>query len=205
MAGREDEPRQEGDAAMSAQPVEYDVPEPTAGDDLAELLEFIANAPDDGYRYEILNGELVVTPPATEDHEGLLEDLRMALLPALPLGWRMYGGAGIIAGGQQAVPDLVILDEPIVRGGEQYRVRPVRLVVEVESTSTKHKDRKVKAESYAKQGIDAYWRIEKNAKTHVYSKPQLDGTWDEVRTVRPGETLKVTVPFEVELAPGEWL
>jgi Uma2 family endonuclease len=189
---------------MSAQPVEYDVPESEI-DDIAELLEFIAAAPDDGYRYEILDGELVVTPPAIEDHQGLLEELRMALQPALPAGWRIYSDAGIIAGGQRVVPDLVILDEPIVRGGEQYRVRPVRLVVEAESTSTKHKDRKAKAESYAKQAIETYWRVEKNGATHVFTLPQPDGTSDSVVTVRSGETLKVAVPFEVELAPAEWM
>lgn len=195
-----------GDAPMSAQPIERDVPTPPADDDMAELLELVASAPDgDGFRYEILNGELIVTPPAADDHQGLLEELRIAIQPALPHGWRMYADTGIVAADGRLVPDLIILDQRITRTGEQYRIRPVRVVVEIESTSTKHKDRKAKSVCYAKQGIDAYWRVEKDGKTHVYTLPQPDGTWDSLVTVRPGETLKVTVPFEVELAPAEWM
>lgn len=196
----------EGDAAMSAQPVEYPAPEPTAADDIAELLEIVASAPDgDGFRYEIIHGELVVTPLATEDHQSVAQRMLLAILPVLPSVWNVYWDAGIIAAGECLVPDLIVLDQRIVQSGEQYRIRPVRLAVEVESASTKYKDRRVKAESYARQGIDAYWRVEKSGKTHVYTEPQTDGTWDSIVTVAPGDTLKLAVPFAAQLAQSDWL
>lgn len=190
---------------MSAQPVEYDVASATADDDLAELLEIIATAPDDAYRYEILNGELIVNPPATWAHENRIRRLHLAILRALPDGWAAYTGPGFTVAGEHVVPDLTVVESELPEVEQQWGEAPIRLVVEVESITTKHRDRKLKSEIYARQRIDAYWRVEKDGKTHVYTLPQPDGTWDSLVTVRPGETLKVTVPFEVELAPAEWM
>lgn len=189
---------------MSAQPVAFDPPA-QHDDHTAELLDLIAAQADDSYRYEIFHGELVVTPPAAHEHQRSLEDLRVTMQVALPSGWHMYGDTGILAGGQQAVPDLVILDGKLPRTSQQYAELPVRVAVEIESPSTKYRDRRVKPDAYARQGIDAYWRIEQDGTTHVHTKPQPDGTWNEVRTVKPGDTLTVTEPFEVTLVPADWL
>lgn len=189
---------------MSAQPVAHDPPARPESD-TAELLEFITAQPDDGYRYEIFHGELVVTPPAAHDHQGLLEELRLALQSVLPAGWRTYSETGILAADEQAVPDLIILDTKLARTRHLYTELPVRVAIEIESPSTKYRDRRVKPDAYARQGIDAYWRIERDGTTHVSTKPRADGTWDEVRTVKPGDSLTVTDPFEVTLSPAEWL
>ena len=195
-----------GDVPMSAQPIEYDAPAAEPDDDLAELLEIIATVPDDnGYRHEILNGELVVNPPATWQHENRTRRIYMAILRSLPDGWAAYTNVGFTADGDHVVPDVTVTDQELPDLEQQWGDAPVRLVVEVESITTKHRDRKLKTEIYARQGIDAYWRIEKSGATHVYTNPRPDGTWDEIRTVRPGETLKVGVPFEVELSPAHWL
>ncbi|MGA8114813.1 MAG: Uma2 family endonuclease [Actinocatenispora sp.] len=205
MTNREDDAAQEGDATMSAQPVGYDPPEPTTGEDLAELLDLIAHAPDDRYRYEILDGELVGNPPATWSHENRVRRLQLAVLRVLPHGWAAYTNAGFIIGDEHVIPDLAVVDAELPDVEQQWGEAPLRLVVEVESVTTKHRDRKLKCELYAHRDIDAYWRIERDGSTHVHTMPQVDGTWDEVRTVRPGETLPVSVPFEIELAPADWL
>lgn len=191
---------------MSAQPIEHDVPTPTVDDDMAELLELVASMPEhDGFRYEILDGELIVNPPATWQHENRVRRLHRAILRAMPDGWAEYTGAGLLIAGERVVPDLAIVDAELPDVEQQWGEASVRLVIEIESITTKHRDRKFKSEIYARQGIDAYWRVEKNGATHVYTLPRPDGTWDSLVTVRPGETLKVTVPFEVELAPAEWM
>lgn len=205
MSNREDDPAREEDATMSAQPVEYDAPDPVADDELAELREVIATAPDDAYRYEILHGELVVNPPATWSHENRIRRLHLAVLRALPDGWAAYTNAGFVIGNEHVVPDLAVVDAELPDIEQQWGEAPLRLVVEVESVTTKHRDRKLKCELYAHRDIDAYWRIERDGVTHVHTQPRRDGTWDEVRTVRPGQRLTVSEPFEAELAPADWL
>lgn len=189
--------------AMSAQPVEYNLPQPTE-EDLADLLHLVATAPDDGYRYEIIDGELVVTPQCKPVHTDIATELSCTVASALPEGWRQYQVLGVVAGGQRVVPDLVILDHRIDRPDEEYHPWPARVVVEIESPSTKRKDRVRKPIAYAQQGFDTYWRIERDCTTHVYTGPQPDGTWEQILVVRPGESLTLTEPFEITLRPADW-
>ncbi len=196
----EQDARREGEARMSAQPVEHNAP-----DDLSELLDLIANAPDDGYRYEILSGELVVNPPATWRHEKLVHRLEKVILRALPSGWEIYGNSGYTVAGEHIVPDLAVLDSELPDVDQQWGEAPLQLVVEVESISTKRQDRLVKSQAYARQGIPAYWRVERSGVTHVHTRPRPDGTWDEVVTARPGESVTVKEPFEITLIPDEWI
>ncbi len=205
MSNREDDPAQEGDATMSAQPVDYYLSDSGMQDDLAELREVIAAAPDDRYRYEILGGELVVDPPPTWSHENRIRRMHLAILRALPDGWATYTNAGFVIGDAHLIPDLAVTDAELPDVEQQWGEAALRLVVEVESVTTKHRDRKIKSELYARRGIDAYWRIERDGTTHVYTRPRPDGSWDEVRTIRPGERLTVSEPFELELAPADWM
>jgi Uma2 family endonuclease len=146
-----------------------------------------------------------VNPPANWLHENRIRRLHLAVLKALPKDWAAYAGAGFLVGGEHIVPDLTVVESELPDVEQQWGEAPVRLVVEVESATTKHKDRKLKAEAYARQGIDVYWRVEKDGKVHVYSQPQPDGTWDDIRTVRPGETLTLTEPFPIDVSPADWI
>lgn len=164
-----------------------------------DLLRYIAEAPDDGYRYEIDNGELIVTPPASGDHQDLGADVYDMIRGALPDGWVVRYEYGLTIGGRQAVPDLVVFDHRPPRTPELYPEYQPRLVVELESLSTRRRDRLSKPDWYAKGGADAYWRIEADETIHLYSEPTVDGVWNEMRTIRAGEELAVTEPFSITL------
>lgn len=173
---------------MTAQPVAPD------NDD---LLRFIAEAPDDGYRYEIDNGELIVTPPASGRHQNFGSSLYDQLRSALPDGWALRYEYGLNIGGRQAVPDLVVFDHEPPDTDELYPLIRPRLVVEIESISTRRRDRISKPDWYARGGADAYWRIETDQTVHVHAKPTADGLWNEVRVVSPGSELAVEEPFPI--------
>lgn len=175
---------------MTAQPV---------APDLGDLLDFIAEAPDDGYRYEIDNGELIVTPPARGRHQNLGSSLYDRLRDALPDGWALRYEYGLTVAGRQAVPDLVVFDHEPPDTDELYPLIRPRLVVELESVSTRRRDRIAKPDWYARGGADAYWRIETDHTIHVHLRPTPDGLWDEVRSVSPGESLSLTEPFDITL------
>ncbi len=63
---------------------------------------------DDGQRYEVVDGGLVVTPPPTQRHQMLGYDLHDQLRAAAPDGWRVRLGVPLpFAEDTQRRPDVV--------------------------------------------------------------------------------------------------
>ena len=60
--------------------------------------------PEDGNRYEIIDGSLHVTPPAGYGHQELADEIRAALRAAAPTGWRVIRESGAPGGRRQSHP-----------------------------------------------------------------------------------------------------
>jgi Uma2 family endonuclease len=121
--------------------------------------------PDDGQRYELVDGGLVVTPPPTQRHQMLGDDLRDRLQAAAPSGWRARLEFPLpFAEDTQRTPDVVVHRWPLrhPRDDERNPVGPadVGLIVEVVSASTRRTDRFAKPGEYAEAGIGRFWRLE---------------------------------------------
>lgn len=98
--------------------------------------------PDDGQRYELVDGGLVMTPPPTQRHQMLADDLRERLQAAAPTGWRARLEFPIpFDEDTQRTPDVVVHRWPLQRPRDDQRnpVGPadVGLIVEVVSPSTR--------------------------------------------------------------------
>jgi Uma2 family endonuclease len=118
--------------------------------------------PDDGNRYEVLGGELLVTPPPSDGHQEVLAWLNEALLPfvvANELGRIYFPRAVIVADGSQLEPDLMVRPLAPWRGWENAPV-PL-LVVEVLSKSTRRRDLTIKRDFYLELGIPEYWVVDR--------------------------------------------
>jgi len=143
---------------------------------LAELHRL----PDDGNRYELVRGELFVTPPPSPDHEELATVLHEILAPFVRthrLG-RIYRPRAVIqAGGSQAEPDLMVRVPKRVPPAWNKAAVPI-LVVEVLSDSTRRRDQVQKRKHYEEIGIPEYWIV--------------DGEERTIRIVRTGEADIVT-------------
>ena len=127
----------------------------------------LARLPDDGNRYEVLDGQLLVTPQARPPHQGIGVQLILALTPYLTehrLGVAL-GPAVVIFGKNELQPDVAVL--PIQRSElpEEWDAvpRPI-LVIEVTSMSTKRRDLGIKREAYQKLGIPNYWVVDRFAR-----------------------------------------
>ncbi|MFI6272217.1 Uma2 family endonuclease [Micromonospora zamorensis] len=116
------------------------------------------NLPEDGHRYEIIDGSLHVTPPPGFGHHELADELRAALRAATPTGWRVIREAGLRAAGSNLIPDVTVLKPTAPADGTWIEAADVALVVEVESPSSRRHDRFTKPALYAEVGIPAYWR-----------------------------------------------
>ena len=121
--------------------------------------------PDDGKRYEILDGELFVTPAPSGWHQVALANLVSVLdgyVRPRGMGKVLFAPLDVLfADTSIAQPDLVYLDATrtslISRRGVEGAPT---LLVEVLSPSTARTDRNVKFALYARYGVDFYWIID---------------------------------------------
>ena len=125
-------------------------------DDLAAL-------PDDGRRYEVVDGHLVVTPPPSQDHQLVAGRLREQLAAACPAEWEVVQEYALPLGSDGRVPDLSVVRRRALSGGTSpYPQGPedFGLVVEISSPSTRKTDLFAKPGEYAEAGIPLFWRVD---------------------------------------------
>lgn len=129
------------------------------------LAEDIWDTPEDGNRYEVIDGQLYVTPPPVERHQRGLGGLFLVVAQHVAeheLGRVYVAPLGVVLTEHDGVqPDLVyvsneraeIISERGIEGAPD-------LVVEVLSSSTRARDRSVKMARYAAADIPHYWLLD---------------------------------------------
>lgn len=161
----------------------------------------LASLPDDGHRYEIVDGSLLVTPRPKDDHQGIGMNLAFVLRSAIPKDWRVVYVVGVRVPGGNFVPDLVVLKPGCARGVEWREAGDAALVVEIASPSTRLADRTLKAAKYAEAEIPAYWRVERDGTVTIHSAPAA-GEYTETQVIAPGAPADLTYPFPVHIDPS---
>lgn len=125
-------------------------------------LERLDRLPDDDNRYELLDGELLVTPPPSEEHETIVARLTALLVPfvvANGLGLVYHPRSVLQRGGERTEPDLMVRPESSPSGWEHAPTPS--LVVEVLSGRTRERDRGKKRHFYMKAGVAEYWMVDR--------------------------------------------
>ena len=135
---------------------------PRTADELADL-------PDDGNRYELIDGELFVTPAPVRAHQRMVAALFRALDPyARQIGLEvMLSPTAVRASSVTEVePDLLVLPKEL-DGRELYRWEPMaalQLAIEIVSPGTAGVDRGRKRELYIESGVPEYWVVDLDAR-----------------------------------------
>src|SRR5437867_8526242 len=128
--------------------------------------EDYARIPPDRNRYELLEGELYVTPAPSPLHQRVskrLQRLLEAYFETGGLGEVFNAPIDLILTRQDVVqPDLVVVTDPTQVSARGIEGAPA-LVVEVLSPSTRDHDRTAKARRYAALGIAHYWLVDPDA------------------------------------------
>ena len=126
-------------------------------------LEEVHSLPDDGNKYELVHGELFVTPPPTVRHEDILAHLGRILVPfvaANELGEVYHPRSVIRFQGSEAEPDLMVR-RPHPEPDAAWDALPVPLlVVEVISSGTRRRDQEQKKAFYREAGVPEYWIVD---------------------------------------------
>jgi Uma2 family endonuclease len=128
-------------------------------------VDMLETLPDDGNRYEIIDGELLVTPAPRRSHQRAVRRLLILLdsyLRSRPDLEALTSPADIRAGHRTSVqPDVFVA--PIEPGQEAQRwpqVRALLLAVEVLSSGTARVDRQKKRRLYQDEKVAEYWIVD---------------------------------------------
>lgn len=159
---------------------------------------------DDGHRYELIDGALVVTPaPAWRHQRGVLE-LAVRLRAACPPALQAFVAPLDVSLADDTVlqPDVLVARTTDL-GTRDLPAAPV-LAVEVLSPSTRHIDLDLKRARYQRAGCPSYWVLDPDGSSLV-AWELVDGAYVEVVRVGPGETWSAARPFPVEIRPADLL
>jgi Uma2 family endonuclease len=160
--------------------------------------EEIRRFPDDRLRYEVVRGELFVTPAPGTRHQRAVVELVLRLqtyLAAHALGEALPAPFEVEFSEDSAVqPDILALLAPErARLTDQRLYGPPALVVEVVSYSSKRTDRLEKRQLYQDEGVAEYWIVDTDARVVERWRPGAGApetvnvmlTWQPVATVPP--------------------
>ena len=126
----------------------------------------LASMPDDGQRYEIVRGELLVSPAPGVDHQTIVArlfgELRDYLKPHGVVDQLLMAPADITLGPDTIVqPDLFVADTAAGHVTKRWTdITTLFLAVEVSSPTTARFDRTIKRPEYQQYGIPQYWIVD---------------------------------------------
>lgn len=139
----------------------------------------VRELPDDGNRYEVVDGELLVTPAPSFDHQHAAGALLISLhtyLEGSALGVAVMSPADIEFDPTTLVqPDVFVV--PLAAGRRPKRwadIHGLLLAIEVLSPSTARADRTVKRRRYQRAGVPAYWIVDLDARLVERWRPGSD-------------------------------
>lgn len=168
---------------------------PLTEDDLALL-------PDDGLRYELVHGEVLVSASPVGPHQRVSMNLALLLSDVVPTGYEVMPAPFDWRVNQfnVYVPDLMVVRH---EDAERRRLEtPPLLAVEILSPSTRQRDLHLKRRSYEDAGLGWYWIVDPDEPSLTVFR-LVDGRFVEEASVFGEETYRSTDPVTVNLVPVE--
>ncbi|MGW2376135.1 MULTISPECIES: Uma2 family endonuclease [Kitasatospora] len=178
------------------------------------LLEsFLSLHSPEGFRAELIEGEIIVAPPPDGDHEDYIDLLIDQVKAKSEVHMQVSGGKGLrlVSGGlcpkNHVIPDATFAPRSLrlFRGAPPW-MEPDGVALVAEITSTKpDQDRIAKRHCYARAGIPLYVLVDREkSQISLFSKPHRE-EYTEVHLAAFGEPLAFPAPFDFELDTKDFL
>lgn len=165
--------------------------------------------PEDGNRYEVIDGELFVSSAPNVFHQIILTNFVVAFTDYLrehPIG-RILPGVGVIFDDYNGViPDLVFATHQrmrtTVRGGRFQAAPEIAIEILSPGASNQRRDRHVKRSLYNTQGIDEYWLVDpENRSLELYRRDPSGDLAFETNLQQDDELTSALLPgFQVRVS-----
>jgi len=160
--------------------------------------EMVRALPDDGQRYELVSGVLVVTPAPAPLHQRVLMALLRQVLPYLQTyraGEVLWSPADLSLGEDEILqPDLFVFPRQSGRKVRRWTdISTLLLAVEALSPSSARYDRTLKRKRYQRAGVPEYWIVDPDARLIERWRPEDERpeilsevmTWQPVAGIEP--------------------
>jgi len=163
-------------------------------------VDDLAHTPDDGLRYELVDGVLLVSAAPSNLHQIALGELYVLLRAACPPDARvMLAPTDFQPTRRRSLqPDLLVAWRRDV--GTEPITAPLLLAVEVLSPSTRSVDLLLKHGLYAESGVAAYWVVDPLVPS-VQAWTLVDGTYVDAGFAEGDQPLHLERPFAVTVVP----
>ena len=158
--------------------------------------------PDDGHRYELLDGTLIVSPAPGPPHQRAAVMLCYILELACPEDLIIFPNVGLRIGPRSALePDAVVARAADVSGARL--ARPPLLVAEILSPDSALRDLNLKKAAYERFGIPSYWVIDPDLdQPSLRAFELVDGAYREAAQAAGDVPYRAERPFPVEIVPS---
>jgi Uma2 family endonuclease len=126
--------------------------------------------PDDGNRYEIIDGDLFMTPAPVTRHQiiaGRLIHLFLSYFETHPIGTALTAPCDVLLSDTDIVqPDVIYMHKDGKSRITEKNVQgPPDLVIEILSPGTAVRDRELKRKRYEHFGVQEYWLVDPDQNT----------------------------------------
>jgi Uma2 family endonuclease len=177
-----------------------------------QVFELYSAQEPEGWRVELLEGEVCVTSVNDGQHATMVAELCDQVTDSdrtvgcyTGIGLRVPRGASGPAGWAEGrlLPDLVIAPRGGFRNGFVWQdPAPVVLVCEVTSPLTAHRDRVRKIRAYARAGIPLYLLIDREAAEAVVCSEPADDDYGHKSIHKLGTVVPLPHPLGFDLDTG---
>ena len=127
-------------------------------------VEMLATLPDDGKRYEIIEGELIVSPSPRLRHQEIIWRLVILIegfVRQHPAWLGVVAPADVVFDRRNVVePDLFVARRDVNAEREYVDPTSMALAIEVISPTTARQDRNAKRKLYQKFNLPEYWIVD---------------------------------------------
>jgi len=135
---------------------------------------------DDGFRYELVDGVVCMSPSPTPKHQALIVEITTQLgiyLRSSPVGQAfpevdVHLGKGPDGGDLVYRPDIVFIRSERLEEIRDHISGPPDVVVEIISSSSRRYDSETKKDDYERCSVREYWLIDPERKTMTFYRLQ---------------------------------
>jgi Uma2 family endonuclease len=157
--------------------------------------------PDDGHRYELVDGTLIVTPAPRPIHQRAVLRLAVLLSPSCPPDLEVF-----VAALDVVISDITVMQPDVLVARradltDRNLPAPPVLAVEVLSASTRHIDLGTKRLAFEAAGVASYWIVDPDEPSLTAFELER-GEYREVARVVGDDGWQATLPFAVFVVPA---
>jgi Uma2 family endonuclease len=190
-----------------AESAETSLPYPLLAEERPFTVGDLEDMPDDGRRYELVDGMLFVSAAPGWLHQRAVLELLYLLRHGCPPGFEVLGAPFDVqfSGRTQLQPDIVVTESRHFNRRGLYV--PPLLAVEVLSGSTQMYDRKIKHGVLEREGTPSFWLVEPSArpaeaKLEVW-QAAASGKYERIAEAVGDEVYEAVAPYPVTVRPSD--